>query len=303
MEKINNWFKKKVAAISIALSNVEKNVFGQEGLSLDENITQQRRHTQGTLADSLLHGEINQEVKNLRWRTYKILKNSKNIKVDLNGYDENGNPVYTTNKSNNKRLLSKIKTDNSDNYPLELVFQNEAYRNGLGILTIIEDFIKENSINASDYFATNKNEKPLKITREFIPKFEIENYTKKLNIRHIRDNLKLIEFYISKYPDKYDLNQNLFINELKKIISGEDDKFKLLVINEVGFISNNTIGTDDFLAYAYNIESFDKIIEFDGYYVIKFISNVIIDGKDILSEYVEKDLDKKYEAKESKLND
>jgi hypothetical protein len=53
---MKKWFKNRLAAISIAFSNVEKNILNQEGKSLDENVNQERRHTQGMFAYSLIHG-------------------------------------------------------------------------------------------------------------------------------------------------------------------------------------------------------------------------------------------------------
>jgi hypothetical protein len=68
-------------------------------------------------------------------------------------------------------------------------------------------------------------------------------------------------------------------------------------IKEVGFISNNTLGANDFLCYGYEIIKLDKIVEFDGYYVIKYVAKNIINGEDILSEYIEVELDEKYDNK------
>ena len=68
----------------------------------------------------------------------------------------------------------------------------------------------------------------------------------------------------------------------------------------VEFITYNTLGVSDFLEYQYEIESFDKIIEFKGCYVIKFIANVKINGRDIMDEHRVDELDKKYEQKAKK---
>jgi hypothetical protein len=48
------------------------------------------------------------------------------------------------------------------------------------------------------------------------------------------------------------------------------------------------------------VERFDKIIEYEGYYVLKFIVNVNINGEDILEKHKINSLDKKYETKEKK---
>jgi hypothetical protein len=93
MGKVKNWVNKKAAIISLALANVEKNAFSQTGESLSNDVNQERRHTQGQLADSLVHGEITQEVINLRWRTYKILKESDGHISEVIGYDDNNMPI------------------------------------------------------------------------------------------------------------------------------------------------------------------------------------------------------------------
>jgi len=76
IKKAKIWINRRLAMLSLAMGNVEKNTFGQTGEILSSDVNQTQRHTQGQLADSLKQGEITQEVMNLRWRTYKILKES-----------------------------------------------------------------------------------------------------------------------------------------------------------------------------------------------------------------------------------
>jgi hypothetical protein len=73
-----------------------------------------------------------------------------------------------------------------------------------------------------------------------------------------------------------------------------------LELNTVGFITDKSMGVEDYLEYKYEIISFDKIIVFNGHYVIKFIGKTIIDGKDILDEYKQADLEERYRTKEKK---
>jgi hypothetical protein len=82
---------------------------------------------------------------------------------------------------------------------------------------------------------------------------------------------------VSIYPDVDNRTSRLFISELKKIIN--DNRISdLIEINSVDFITYKAIGVNDFLEYKYEIKSFDKIIEYNGHYVIKFIANSIING-------------------------
>ena len=155
-------------------------------------------------------------------------------------------------------------------------------------------------IKANEYFASVKGEKPIKVKRDFFPRFFIENFTKKLNIRNINGEERLLEFYVSKYPEELKPNSRLFINQIKKAIDFGLSGINMFEINEVEFITHNTLGSSDFLLYSYEVLKVDKIIEFDGNYVIKFKAKIINNGIDILSEFVEEDLDKKYENKKVK---
>ena len=315
--KLSEWLRNKVAALSIALSNVEKNTFSQTKDSFVQDTHHVQRHQQGTLADSLVHGEVTQEVKNLRWRTYKILKASKGLSLTFDKLDEDGDEHYKVKKIEQTKFLNKVITDEYDKYPLELMVLNEETKLA-DIDSITEHFNeypepiqnKNNNdeiisathgeISAHEFFIANKGEKPIQINRKIFPKFYLERYSKKMNVRKINDIDKLLEFYVSKYPTEYDRTNNLFIRQVEKVIKDGPEKANFLEIENVEFISNNTLGCDDFLYFNYEIKNFDKIIEFDGHYVIKFIAKVINDGEDILVKYVESELDQKYINKERK---
>jgi hypothetical protein len=325
MGKVKNWVNKKAAIISLALANVEKNAFSQTGESLSNDVNQERRHTQGQLADSLVHGEITQEVINLRWRTYKILKESDGHISEVIGYDDNNMPIVKTRKRDKKFGLEKIKLDSTDPYPLEMIVENdeitmgvkETINNGfidsketpkLTTDTFVDtNTLKESeekiaihgNIDSNEFFASHKTQKPIIITRMFFPKFSIENFTKKLNIRTIDKDNKLLEFYVSMYPNEYDKTSKFFLNEVKKAIKNPASA-NMLEIKEVGFVTYKTIGADDFLEYKYEIIKFDKIVEFNGYYVIKFLATVMIDGEDILEKHRVTELDEKYKNKTKK---
>ena len=314
---IGNWMRRKIAILSLAMAGVEKNALGQKNEGLDKTISQERRHTEGTMLDALKQGKITQEVMDLRWRTYKILKASEGVTAEITGYDEDGMPIVKMGKINKKKGLAKIKVDEFDSFPLEMVVDNTEVA-ASGNEAMDNDFISlydnvtryvdkdgdeiasHGEISSEDYFATNKSERPIIIGRMFIPKFEIENFAKKLNIRKVNDDgIRLLEFYISMYPDVDDRKTRLLISDIKKaIINPVAATF--LEITEVGFVTYKTLGADDFYEYHYDIIELDKIIEFNGHYVIKYLAKVSIDGKDMLDEHRVADLDDKYERKEKK---
>ena len=313
LNKIKQWFSKRMAILTLAMSNVEKNALGQQGDMLGSDVNQTQRNTQGQLADSLKQGEITQEVMNLRWRTYKILKESEGVTAEIIGYDENGMPIVKTKKVNKKLGLKKVKLDPSDEYKLEMVVDNSEIVIGGNQamdndnISLFDEVIKSTNengdlvathgiIDSVDYFATNKSERPILISRDNLPNFYLENFTLKMNVRTIDKTNKLLELYVSKYPDEYNRTSRLFISEIKKIMN-DGIISTMLEFNEISFISYKTLGSDDYLEYTYDNISFNKIVEFNGYYVIKFNAKTKIDGKDILDVYRVKELDKKYEQK------
>jgi hypothetical protein len=67
------------------------------------------------------------------------------------------------------------------------------------------------TINGEEYFASSKTERPILIISNLSRQFNLENYTTKLNVRTINDTEKLLEFYVSVYPDMYNRTSRLFL--------------------------------------------------------------------------------------------
>lgn len=306
--------------LSLAMANVEKNSLSQIGDSIESNVNQERRHTQGTLLDGMIHGELTQEVMDFRWRMYKIMKASEGLKATITEYvkDEEGNelPVTVLSKVDKKRGLKKIKLDTFDDYELEMVVDNTELSVGkdesisndflnihekpiMSVNEFGEEVATHGEISSDAYFASTKTNLPIMVNRTFIPKFEIEDFTKKLHVRKINETDRLLEFYVSMYPNEDVKNNNLFINQLKKVIENPS-MTPFLDIKEVNFITHKTLGAYDFLEYKYEIIKLDKIVTFNGNYVIKYIAKTIIDGNDIMEEYRRTELDEKYANKEKK---
>jgi len=314
---LRKWIGKNLGVLSLALSNVEKNALSQTGEGLSSDVTQTRRMTQGQLADSLINGEITQEVLNLKWRTYKILKATEGVTAEIIGYDEDGMPITKVIKRDNKKALKKVKVDEVDNFPVEMVIDNTEIAFG-GNDAMDNEYVSiydqaeinfndegeivsatHGEIDGLEYFATNKAEKPITINREEAPSFSLENFTKKLVVRKINKKQRLLEFYVSAYPDEYNRTSRLFISAVKKAIENPQHS-NMLEIKSVEFVTYKSLGVSDFLEFQYEIESFDKIIEFNGSYVIKFIAKVIVNGEDIMEEHRVEELDKKYADKAKK---
>ena len=261
--------------VSLALANVEKNALGQGGEALSNDANTVQRQRQGMLSDDLMQGKITEEVITLRARMYRILEESDNYT-----YCE-GERGYKVDKNTVDR---KIKGEPSDEYKVELVVNNEK---------IPVDFA-----DAIDYIDLPA-ESPIIIGRDIMPKFKIESYTDKLYIKSIDKENKLLEFHLSKYKDQYDKKTGFFINHVKKAIANPRNS-DLLDFNQVGFVSFNTIGCNNFLEYQYGNVEFDKIVDYNGSYVIKFKCKVTVNGESVTEKYSNDDLDERYANKEKR---
>jgi len=314
---IKKWVKRQISAISLATASVEKDMLNQTAVELNNTSGNFQRHNQGTLMDALTRGEITQDVIDLRWRTFRVLGASDDLNTKRVGVNELGDDIYEVYKTNDKTYFKNVKLDPSDDYPIELVVDNKNITiGGLDVMhgdslknhDTSEEFFNEfktiesktiGVISNDDYHSSIKNINPIIITRDLKPKFEIEKYAKKMNVRTISDSEKLLEFYVSVYPDIYDRKSRLLISEIEKAIINPRVS-TLLEINSVGFLSYRTLGANDFHFYEYKISGFDKIIKYDGHYIIKFKSEVTINGEYLLEKYRSETLDERYKNKEAK---
>lgn len=316
MGKIRNWFRNKMTGLMLAVSSVEKSALSQTGELMSTDINKHQRYSQGRLSDALINGEVTEEVLNLKWRTYKILKAAEGVRAEIIGYDEDNLPITRIVRIDNKRALKKVKVDDFDDYPLEMVINNDDISTGTNdamgneyitpnekpILSTAEDgeiSAAHGAMSGEEYFASNKSQKPIVILRDEAPTFYIEHFTKKLNIRRISETERLLEFYVSKYPDEYNRTSRLFISSVKKHMESNNLP-AMCKIDGVEFVTYKSLGVYDFLEFKYDIVSYDKTIEFNGHYVIKFIAKIDVNGRDIMEEHKVDELDKKYENKEKK---
>jgi hypothetical protein len=284
---MKNWFKKQIVTLALAMSNVEKNALGQAGDSLDSMVNHVQNKKHGDVMDSLIKGEINQEVIDTRWRMYKVLgalDKKKLVSID-DGFGGSKNVLVDIEID-----LDSISTAHIDNYNLIMFVDNKNLNEELS--TTLNNFLTD---SGDPNFI-----KPIIVEREITPSFRIEKYTKYLHVKKSVDtNEYIIEFYISKYPDEYDKKTNFLVSEIKRAMGGRLYN-SLSDIRQVGFISNKTVGTLDNLEYTYTIDKFLGIIEHDGNYVFRFKVTPTVNGVSILEKYRSDALDERYNNKDKR---
>lgn len=235
--------------------------------------------SQNNVWSSLLKGEITSEVKELRHMTYAVSNESKKYKYIGNGIVEK------------KKYLDEIHSyvDESDGLPIQLIQDNNLIPETT--LEILEH------VNVKGY---KKNEYILKIDREFTPRFRIEEFVNKIVIKtNTISNKVQIELYLSIYPLKYNRIHKAFINEMYKILNG-NNKSDILSFNSLNFITYKAFGSEDTLYYSYDSIIYKFCHIFDGHFILTFDANIVDNGINLTEKYRDESMENKYKNKEIK---
>lgn len=255
----------------------EDNVFHQNGSGLGEDTNIQKEVEDKRVSKALLKGEVTQEVEELRYRTYLVDKESKGFKY----YAPTLALKY--NKTDNKFL----KYDDSD---------------GLELITVQpNDFMVETVGETLEQIGGRgkRTEYRIKIKRNFVPRYKIEEYITRLDVKKLDETHVILDMYVSKYPNDKDFKSKGFVREIEKI---RDEKIKsdILEYEEISFITHHAYGIQDMVKFVFKNIWFKEVVEFDGHYIVRFKASLKQDTIDLTKIYYSKTMDEKYKNKERK---
>jgi len=260
------------------MKNTEDNIFRQTGISNVGGGTSIIKEIEDKrVAKALLKGEITQEVQELRYRTYKVDQEAKTY--------EYYSPTLAI--KDDKQDTKFMKYDDSD---------------GLELITIQpNDFIVETIGEVFEQIGGRgkRTEYRIKIKRNFVPRYKIEEYITRLDVKRFDDTHVILDMYVSKYPNDKDFKSKGFVREIEKI---HDEKIKsdILDYEEVSFITKHAYKMNDLVKFVFKNIWFKEIVEFDGHYIVRFKASLRQDTIDLTKKYYSKTMDEKYKNKERK---
>lgn len=249
--------------------------------------------TSNRVSGALLRGELTEEVKELRYRNYKVDREAKKY--------EYFSPTLSIHKDRlNKQDNKFIAFENEDNLEVVTVQENKE------VVQNINDFNMSAEKNADvegNFKTSEKVEHTIKATRDFIPRYRIEDFASKLVVRKYSKTLDLLDLYITKYALK-SVNVNMImrnglIHEIEKI-RDNGVKSDILDIKTIGFVTSNAYKKVDLLEYQFDRIKFVGVYEYDGSYILRFKGRVVKDGVDLTDKYYNKTMDEKYQKKAKK---
>lgn len=273
-----------------ATKNAETQVLTQGGIdSADGGISIVQDIKQGAhaLSKALLRGELTEEVKQLRYRNYKVDREAKKYKYFA--------PTLALKKKEGKdnKFISYDKSDGLEvitiqyNYPLS------------------EDIL--DAINQIEDGGRGKGPKyKIEIERRFRPRFKVEEFLKKVVVKRLDETHAILDLYFSKYPERFfrtsddkSFRSKVFIHEIENI---RDNKIKsdILEMEQMRFVTKNAYKKDDLIEYVFKNICFREVSEFDGDYILRFKAQIFHDGIDLTTAYYNREMDEKYKNKEKK---
>lgn len=267
---------------------------GEEGITINQEVQDKR------VSKDLLKGELTQEVEELRYRTIKVDRESK-------GY-EYFSPTLAKKKDINDTKF--IHYENGDNLEVVTIQPNEYLTANLrdAMLNINSEDVKdiqdskgntEISVNVGEFKQEKKYNIKIKRSEYSIPRYYLEEYTTRLVVKKTdEENKYVLDFYVSKYPNVFDYKSKGFVREIEQI-KDEGWKSDIIDFNGVNFVTSHAYLFDDMVEFDFKHPIFQKIVEYDGHYVIKFkatLSKLYDKIKDVYS----KTMDEKYQNKVAK---
>ena len=236
----------------------------------------------GGVYKDLLEQKVTQEVEELRYVSYHVANESKKYR-----YVGNGNAI----KKNESELKERhIKVDESDELPIVLIQDNNVVCED--VYTLLKEVdVKDNKKQRSEY--------TVKIVRDFVPRFYIEDYITKVVVKDANDNY-VLDLYCSQYPRQFNEKKDkAFLSEIKNIKNGKI-KNDIIDFQKISWVSSNAWGCDDWMHYVFSDFEFYGVIEFDGHYILRFGCKSESFAVNLLDKIYSDSARKKYEAKAKK---
>lgn len=267
------FFKKFFRYLAVGFKVAENEMLTQKDTSNSNDVSIVEVQEENRLSKDLLKGEVTQQVEELRYRNYKVNRESKHYQYLGEG-----------------QAIKKEVKEKSSSYSFSI-------NNNLVCGSVLDGF---KSIETND-FGIDKF--TLTIITEDIPRFRLESYCKVLDI-DINEDVAYLKLHFSAFYDKYDSRGKTFVNELDKLenVSSEYEIKRNEIcsnIKSISFVTYKASNEDDLMLYTFNdieyVEYYKNAFEF----IITYKSKTY-DKVDLTDKFYSSTMDKKYQSNEKK---
>lgn len=240
---VGKWVKKGVVSFAMASTNVEKQVLSQSSDELDAANKITNPYHRNQLMSDLKEGRMTQQVQEFRKHHYQVLQASEKFK---GRWGRDGDFKMLTEQEISQNKVTE--GDPYDTYKVEVTIDNSSRPGGL---------------------LTEETIQPIKVRRGVFPDCKIEEHSHQVHVRDIDGSRKLIDFYIEDIPKN------------RRAVLEARDLMNSPGIRDFNNITNMNFTTPggDMLMFEYKMLAFDKVVQYNGNYIVKMFAEVTKNGE------------------------
>ena len=259
----------------------------------------------GPYAD-MLDEKVTQEVEEVRDKMYRVYR-------EANTYDrgtlsleeetiinEKGKEETILTFSGNVR--KKTKVDFMQHPP---VFEKDGFT-----LRLIQDVKKYERMSSfapdvmsitSDVYDFSTN---ISVTRDFVPRFEIEKFAKRIVVRENDNDPERaeIDIYVPSEASQFGKIDAILISNLHRMNKERNYRSDITDFKSISWYTDHAWNCDDMFEFEYDDPHMVDMNLFDGSFVLTFDCHVVKNGVDLTQKYRTKALDEKYKYQAPKEN-
>lgn len=292
-------FAKKIAhnlkmlwyAFIHGMKNTEDATLHQTGLDGGVGVSVNQEVNENRVSKALLKGEITQQVKELRYRTYTIDREAKNF--------EYYTPLLALKRDENDSKF--VKYDNSDGLELITIQPNReipmSIYDMMETVNVDETQINNNEgeLNINIGRLPHNHAHTISIERSgFTPRYRIEDYITMVTVKKDGDGA-VLGLYVSIYPNDKDFKSKGFVREIEKLMK-DWRKSDVIDIKKLSFVTNHAYRIQDMVKFEFINLKFRDVTEYDGHYIVNMKADFAVNGEDMTKEFYDESMAKKYET-------
>ena len=268
MNKLLKFFYNIFYSLPFGLKGGDNMIFQSKFSSNTDNIVINNAVTNENLGESMLKGEVTQQVEEVRYMDYKVSNESKKYKYIGDG----------------EAIKKDIKPKNINKISFSQENKDICY-------SVYDELKRVNSYGTESH--------TLNIIAEEFPKFRLESYCTSFDVNIDKNNIS-INLHFSKYPDKYQVSSKAFINELEWMLNcGDRSKSNIYKLKQISFVTYKASDEDDLILYNFYNLICSNIVLIEHEFILTYNAEHYV-RNNLIDKFYSPTMQEKYDKKERK---
>lgn len=281
-------------------SLMQNQTSGEDGVEINDQVK-----PSGPYAD-MLENKVTKEVEEVRDKMYRVYREANNYDRGTLSLTEE---TIINEEGKEETILTftgdvkkKTKVDFMKHPP---VLEKNGYT--LRLIQDVKHFPKQSSF-APDITAIRSAvydyETNINIERDFIPRFQIEKFAKRIVVRDYTNNKNRaqVDMYLPSEASQFGKIDAILIANLHRMKRDKNYRSDITDFKSISWVTDHAWNCEDMYEFEYDDIRLMDINIFDGSFVLTFDCNIVKNGVDLTAKYRTEELDKKYEEQTPKEN-